>query len=249
MTDALHIATIRREARDPAALARFYAQGFGARIDGHAAIVGEERVEFVQAEAPDASAPSNSVGFQHIAIIVSDMAAAVAQLAAVPGWTPISLSGPEHLPQASGGATAFKFRDPAGHPLELLQFPAGSVPEVWQRRPGLFQGIDHSAITVRDTDASLRFYERLGFTILSRSTNRGVEQARMDGLAVADPTAVAVEVTGLQPPGGAPPHLELLCYRVPETLPAVPGLRTALRLAGSSSVPAADPDGHRLIGP
>jgi len=243
----LRIAAIVRAARDPAALARFHVEAFQAREAGEAAVaIGQERIEFVRADAPAASAPSNSVAFQHAAIIVSDMARAIAHLARVGGWQAISLDGPEHLPEASGGATAFKFRDPQGHPLELLEFPRGSVPPVWQARDGLFQGIDHSAITVLDTDASLRFYEALGFTVLSRQRNQGAEQARMDGLTPADPAATVVEVTGLRPPGGAPPHLELLCYRTPATLPAVPGLRSALRL---SAPHGADPDGHALVGP
>ena len=49
-----------------------------------------------------------------------------------PGWTPISTSGPQLLPAASGGVSAFKFRDPEGHPLELIAFPPGAVPPQWQ---------------------------------------------------------------------------------------------------------------------
>ncbi|WP_062013966.1 VOC family protein [Aureimonas sp. AU4] len=249
MSGALRIAAIVREARDPARLAAFYRAAFDAVADGEGAVrLGQERVEFKRGSGPPASAPSNSVGFQHMAIIVFDMAAAMERLRAVPGWRAISLNGPEHLPEASGCATAFKFRDPDGHPLEFLRFPSGNVPNLWRERPGLFQGIDHSAVSVRDTDESLRFYGQLGFTVLSRQTNRGAEQARMDGLAGVDPSAVAVEVTGLQPPGGAPPHLELLCYRTPGALASVPGQRTALRLSGGDGIPAHDPDGHGLLG-
>ncbi|MBB3951782.1 VOC family protein [Aureimonas jatrophae] len=248
MSDTLRIAAIVREARDPAALGAFYRAAFDAVADGAgAARLGCERVEFVPGDGPPASAPSNSVGFQHLAIIVSDMAAAMDRLRAVPGWSAISLDGPEQLPEASGGVAAFKFRDPEGHPLEFLRFPDGRAPDPWRDRAGLFLGIDHSAISVRDTDESLRFYERLGFTVLSRQTNRGAEQARMDGLSDVDPARVAVEVTGLQPPGGAPPHLELLCYRTPASIAAVPGLRTALRLSGAGALPAHDPDGHALL--
>lgn len=39
------------------------------------------------------------------------------------------------LPESSGGVTAFKFRDPDGHPLELLAFPDGKVPSRWGAQP------------------------------------------------------------------------------------------------------------------
>lgn len=249
MTDALRITAIVRQARDPAALAAFYRAAFDAVADGERAVrLGKERIAFVAAaQAEPASAPSNSVSFQHAAIIVSDMERAMERLRAVADWRAISRDGPEQLPEASGGVVAFKFRDPEGHPLEFLCFPDGRAPDPWRERPGLFQGIDHSAVSVRDTDESLRFYRTLGFTVLSRNTNRGAEQARMDGLADVDPSTVAVEVTGLQPPGGAPPHLELLCYRTPSVLAAVPGLGTALRLSGGDALPAQDPDGHALL--
>ncbi len=154
--------------------------------------------------------PGYSPLFQHCAIIVSDMAAAHARLSAHPGWRPISTDGPVRLPASSGGVTAFKFRDPEGHPLELLAFPPEATPEAWHR-PGAADpclGLDHSAISVTDTARSVAFYESLGLRVASRSRNTGPEQARLD--AVADPV---VEVTGLGFPDGRPPHVELLCYR------------------------------------
>ncbi len=44
-------------------------------------------------------------------------------------------AGPERLPARSGGVSAFKFRDPDGHPLELLAFPPEAVPPIWRDRP------------------------------------------------------------------------------------------------------------------
>ncbi|RIY02841.1 hypothetical protein D3218_04375 [Aureimonas flava] len=114
---------------------------------------------------------------------------------------------------------------------------------------GAFLGIDHSAITVADADRSIAFYAALGFRLHGRQQNRGVEQQRLDGLAVP----VRVEVVSLVPPGGAPPHLELLCYRSPAATraPAPDGSRfaTVLCLSGEAdaAAPVADPDGHRLL--
>jgi catechol 2,3-dioxygenase-like lactoylglutathione lyase family enzyme len=177
--------------------------------------LGEQTVEIVAFERPGMPYPANGAGndpwFQHMAIVVPDMRAACAHLAANAHWTPISAAGPERLPASSGGVTAFKFRDPEGHPLEFLEFPSAGTPPVWQRaqRSDLCLGIDHSAIVVADTATSIGFYGRLlGFSVASTSLNRGIEQARLDGV----PDAV-VDVTGLEPGTAAPPHLELLCYQ------------------------------------
>lgn len=246
---ALKIEAIRLMSREPERLAAFLrdALGFADAGDGRLRL-GNETVQVHRADgAPyPADLPSNDARFQHFAVIVSDMDAAYKRLLSVEGWTPISTRGPERLPEASGGVGAFKFRSPEGHPLELLQFPAGEAPAPWDSRPGLHLGIDHSAIGVADTETSIGFYEGLGFSVAARQTNRGAEQGRLDGLG-GEPV---VEVTALNPPGGAPPHLELLCYRRPAPIrsgPAEPGDVAATRLALSGlAEDAADPDGHGL---
>ncbi|MGB8684208.1 MAG: hypothetical protein WCD12_15080, partial [Candidatus Binatus sp.] len=59
--------------------------------------------------------------------------------------------------------TALKFRDPEGHPLELIAFPPDDTPAKWQRSSTAeCLGIDHSAISVAVTERSVKFYERLG---------------------------------------------------------------------------------------
>ena len=276
----LTIAAIRLACGDIARTTSFYRAAFGC-LDaptmsdniGAALTLGDQRLEFVTGSRPARNlAISTSTAFQHCAIVVANMAAALDRLRTTPGWTAISVSGPERLPSSSGGVTAFKFRDPDGHPLELLQFPDDDIPDVWgSLDPGrCCLGVDHSAITVAETARSLVFYERLGFSIANRGLNHGPEQARLDGVANA-----LVEVTALRPPGGAPPHLELLCYRRPgvtkdsaddgdtlATLTVVGGTdRDASAPAGD--VPSArthnppsaqgdvvrDPDGHRLLFP
>ncbi|GGE06592.1 hypothetical protein GCM10011390_27130 [Aureimonas endophytica] len=246
----LTIEAIRLMAEDPGRLAGFFERAFGFAPVGDGRLrLGEQAIVLAPAGgAPyPADLPGNDTRFQHFAIIASDMAAAYRQLAATSGWTAISTHGPERLPEASGGVLAFKFRSPEGHPLELLEFPASKVPAPWAARSGgPCLGIDHSAISVADTARSIAFYEGLGFSVGSRQTNRGPEQARLDGLA-----APRVEVTTLLPRGADTPHLELLCYRQPpaiETKPAAADdvAATSLVLCGMAHE-VRDPDGHRLV--
>ena len=257
----LVIAAIRMLCPDPVATASFYEAALGFRqsaaTTGLVTLqLGRERIELASTRAKSGRpALSQDTEFQHFAIIVSEMEAAYARLRSIPGWTAISRSGPERLPQSSGGVTAFKFRDPDGHPVELLSFPTGAVPEPWRARAGIYLGIDHTAVTVLDTERSIAFYAGLGFTVATRSLNTGPDQERLD-----DAGGAVVEVTGLMPPGGAPPHLELLCYRTPagstSTIPddAVLATRTIMdcRSAGASSqkqivTELFDLDGHRLV--
>jgi catechol 2,3-dioxygenase-like lactoylglutathione lyase family enzyme len=153
--------------------------------------------------------PADDVRFQHFAIVVADMDRAFERLSQSRGWSAISTGGPQRLPQSSGGVTAFKFRDPDGHPLELLSFPAGHIPAPWRnidpRR--LFLGVDHSAIGIADAARSIEYYTRLGLRVAATNINQGPEQARLDGISQP-----VVDVIALQPPQ-ATPHVELLCYR------------------------------------
>jgi len=175
--------------------------------------IGEEIIELLQFSPPGRPYPAGSSAsdlvFQHFAIVVGDMVDAVWRLSAVGGWAAITKDGPQSLPASSGGVTAFKFRDPEGHPLEFLAFPEGNVPSRWQagHSDETCLGIDHSAISVSDSAASIAFYSRLGFRVSTRSVNRGQQQDKLDDLSAAH-----VEVTALVARQAAP-HLELLCYR------------------------------------
>ena len=84
---------------------------------------GRQVLELSACDPPGASYPANrhrnDIWFQHCALATNDVAAAYEQLQQV-CFTPISRNGPHPLP---GGIVAFKFRDPDGHPLELIQFP------------------------------------------------------------------------------------------------------------------------------
>lgn len=174
--------------------------------------LGRQHADFLRFAPPGRPYPAGSTStdlwFQHIAIAVGDMADAGRRLAAAP-FTSITEDGPQHLPENTGGVTAFKFPDPDGHPLELLHFPLGTGDPAWQcRDPATpFLGIDHTAIAVSDVARSQRFYEDLGLRRAARSLNRGPEQQRLDDVA-----ADVVDVVVLEPERKTP-HLELLGYR------------------------------------
>ncbi|MGH8209281.1 MAG: VOC family protein [Steroidobacteraceae bacterium] len=187
---------------------------------------------------------ASSLGFQHLALVVSDMAEAYARVRDI---NPISHGGPQTLPSTAGGARAFKFRDPDGHPLELLQFPTGKTPDAWKNaRPfdgqiGL--GIDHSAISVVNADASVAFYGTLGLRAGKRALNQGPAQQRLDGLA-----GVEVAVIPMLP-SVETPHLEILGYQVSKDRQGsavrandVAATRIVWRGRGAELI--RDPDGH-----
>ena len=181
------------------------------------------------------------------------MGAAHARVLAQGEAQPISQDGPQVLPPADGSVWAWKFRDPDGHPLELLWFPPGGGRAVWHRHPPRagFLGIDHSALAVSSGARSLRFYRRLGFKVGGRSRNAGPAQSRLDGLPGA-----RLRVFSLRPASAGGPGLELLAYQPPGQ-PAVgvrPGDIAAdwttvapLHAAGAPPRCVRDPDGHMLL--
>ena len=184
--------------------------------DAIAMRLGQETIALVRFEMPGLRYPpdsrSNDLWFQHLAIAVRDMDAAYTNLVRKPGWQPIGHGGPQQLPPSAGGVRAFKFRDPFGHPLELIWFPPGQGRPVWHESNdgALFLGIDHSALSIRSTFGSQTFYRSLGLRVSSRSFNHGTEQANLDGLKEA-----RVRVTGLRPESAGGPGLELLGYDPP----------------------------------
>jgi len=179
---------------------------------------GQEEIELVEVGPLARPYPANSnaadLCFQHFAIRCTDIDAAHRRLnrpgsAPMPG--PISrdaegIERPIVLPLSSGGATAFKFRDPDGHPLELIQLRQSDNP-----LPLAAEGIDHSAISVRDIRSSIAFYTTvLGMRIGISQTNFGQEQGWLDALSDD-----VVEVVALHPSDHSNPHIELLGYRSP----------------------------------
>ena len=189
---------------------------FGARARIARLRLGDEILELTDFTTPEGSevpddSRSNDRWFQHIAIITSDMDRAYARLR---GHRVEEVSfGPQTLPDwnpNAGGIRAFYFRDPDGHALEVLQFPEGKGAPRWHQPGGpLFLGIDHTAIVVADTEASLDFYrDVLGFTIAGTSENWGLEQERLNAIFGA-----RLRITGLRLLRG--PAIEFLEYLSP----------------------------------
>jgi catechol 2,3-dioxygenase-like lactoylglutathione lyase family enzyme len=178
--------------------------------------LGEERLQLTQYFAPPgrpapADSRSNDRWFQHVAIIVSDMDQAYARLRE--HRVRQASTAPQTLPMtipAAAGIRAFYFRDPDGHPLEILQFPPDKGDAKWHQQPGrLFLGIDHTAIVVGDTDRSLAFYrDVLGFRVAGESLNFGPEQEQLNNVPGA-----RLRITGLRVPTG--PGVEFLQYLSP----------------------------------
>jgi catechol 2,3-dioxygenase-like lactoylglutathione lyase family enzyme len=178
--------------------------------------LGREELELAEYLAP-AGRPvpldsrANDLWFQHAAIVVSDMGRAYARLRAhgVAHASPAPQRLPDWNPQAAG-IEAFYFRDPDGHFLELIRFPPGKGDPRWQQDgDALFLGIDHTAIVVSDTEASLRFWrDGLGLRVTGGSENYGPEQERLNAVFGA-----RLRITTLRAPRG--PGVELLEYRAP----------------------------------
>jgi catechol 2,3-dioxygenase-like lactoylglutathione lyase family enzyme len=177
--------------------------------------LGNEMIELTQYLTPAGrSIPgdfrSEDRTFQHVAIVVSDMDRA---FAVVRHNVSFVSTGPQLLPEwnpNAGGISAFYFKDPDGHILELIHFPPGKGQAKWQTDGGkLFLGIDHTAIVVSSTDQSLAFYrDDLGFNVGGHSLNYGVEQEHLANVAGA-----RVRITGLRAASG--PGVEFLEYLSP----------------------------------
>jgi catechol 2,3-dioxygenase-like lactoylglutathione lyase family enzyme len=189
---------------------------FGLRVRVVRMALGDEQIELDEYLTPRGrpiavDSRSNDVWFQHIAIIVRDMDKAYAWLRA--NQVEFASSEPQRLPdwnKNAAGIRAFYFKDPDEHPLEILQLPPDKGAEKWHRASNaLFLGIDHTAIVVRSTDASLHFYrDLLGFRVAGESENYGTEQEHLNNVFGAH-----LRITALRSLTG--PGIELLEYLAP----------------------------------
>lgn len=237
--------------------------------------LGDEYLQLTQYLSPrgrpgPAGARSNDRWFQHVAIIVSDMDSAYAHLR---GKVTEVSAGPQLLPKTipnAAGIRAFYFKDPDGHPLEVLQFPPDKGDPKWHAMTDrLFLGIDHTAIVVHDTRRSLAFYrDALGLRVAGESMNFGTEQERLNNVPGA-----RLHITGLRAARG--PGIEFLQYLTPrdgrpypederpndlvhwQTTIAVPDLASAARrvrqararvvsVGFGEGLVVRDPDGHAV---
>jgi catechol 2,3-dioxygenase-like lactoylglutathione lyase family enzyme len=189
---------------------------FGLRMRVVRLQLGDEFIELTEYLAPKGrplppDSRSNDQWFQHVAIIVSDMDRAYQWLRQ--HKVVHASSGPQRLPDwnpNAGGIQAFYFKDPDGHSLEILQFPEGKGAPKWhQPTDRLFLGIDHTAIVVTDTEASLKFYrDLLGLQVVGESENYGIEQERLNNVFGA-----RLRITSLRAAAG--PGIEFLEYLAP----------------------------------
>ena len=163
---------------------------FGARSRVVRLRLGSEEIELTEFLAPrgrpiPSDVRANDHVFQHIAIVVSNIDQAYARLTS--HAVEHASTGPQRLPDwnpNAGGISAFYFRDPDRHFLEIISFPPGKGAPQWQAHAqNIFLGIDHTAIVVDDTNASLRFYrDALGMAIAGESENFDVEQEHLNNV-------------------------------------------------------------------
>ena len=189
---------------------------FGLRMRVVRLKLGEEMIELTQYLAPEGRPippdwRSHDHGFQHIAIVVSDMDKAYQQLRS--HKVRHASTAPQTIPvtnKAAAGIRAFYFKDPDGHNLEIIYFPPGKGDPRWQRNNDkLFLGIDHSAIVVSNTPNSLKYYrDLLGMKLAGESLNYGTEQEHLNNVAGA-----RLHISGLRAAAG--PGIELLEYLAP----------------------------------
>jgi len=189
---------------------------FGARSRVARLRLGTEEIELTEFLAPKgrplpSDMHANDRAFQHIAIVVADITKAYDVLRA--HHVEHASTAPQRLPdwnKNAGGISAFYFRDPDHHFLEIISFPAGKGLPKWQQpTKDLFLGIDHTAIVVDDTDASLRFYrDALGMQVAGESENYDVEQEHLNNVFGA-----RLRITAVRAAKG--PGIELLEYLAP----------------------------------
>ena len=192
---------------------------FGLRMRVVRMRLGEETIELTEYLAPEGrpipvDSRSNDHWFQHFAVVTSDMDKAYAWLRQ--NRVRHASTGPQTLPlwnKNAGGIRAFYFKDPDGHALEILEFPPDKGAEKWRRLQEsgkLFLGIDHTAIVVSDTEASLKFYrDVLGMQVAGESENYGTEQEHLNNVRGA-----RLRITSLRAPQGGP-GIEFLEYLAP----------------------------------
>jgi catechol 2,3-dioxygenase-like lactoylglutathione lyase family enzyme len=189
---------------------------FGARTRIVRMQLGNEYLDLTQYLAPPGrpiptDSRSNDLWFQHVAIVVHDMDRAFEKLRVMK--VQFVSTGPQTLPpsiKAAAGIKAFYFRDPDGHNLEIIYFPPGKGDPRWQEKTDkLFLGIDHTAIGISSTDASLKFYhDLLGLSKAGESENFGTEQEHLNQVFGAH-----LRITGMRADSG--PGIEFLEYLTP----------------------------------
>lgn len=153
-----------------------------------------ELTEFLGATRYRRTHAATDFSFQHLAVIVSDMDKAYA-------WRQDS----SVLFSRSGRALSGDSRVSCGK----------GRPNWHKAGGGLFLGIDHTAIVVKDTEPSLHFYrDMLSMRIVRESENYGTEQERLNNVfgarlhitSLAGDEGPGVEFLEYLSPGGGRPY-------------------------------------------
>jgi len=174
---------------------------FGARMRIVRMQLGNEYLDLTQYLAPPgrpipADSRSNDLWFQHVAIVVRDMDQAFEKLRALK--VQFVSTGPQTLPPSIKAAAG------------IIYFPPGKGDPRWQEKTDkLFLGIDHTAIGISKTDASLKFYrDLLELRKAGESENFGTEQEHLNQVFGAH-----LRITGMRASFG--PGIEFLEYLTP----------------------------------
>src|SRR2546422_68717 len=179
---------------------------FGLRMRVVRMRLGDEAIDLTEYLVPKGrqvpvDSRSNDRWFQHIAIIVSDMDRAYAQLRQF--GVEHASSGPQRLPDwnpSAGGIRAFYFKDPDGHPLEILA-PADGRPA-----PGDAQANDlaswQTRLVVKDVSVEETPLRAAGGRLVSpgRIGLEGGELGFRAGLQARDPDGHALLLIELPEP-------------------------------------------------
>jgi catechol 2,3-dioxygenase-like lactoylglutathione lyase family enzyme len=189
---------------------------FGVRLRVVRMQLGNESIELTEYLTPKGKpipidSRSHDRWFQHIAIAVSDIDRAYQHLRSFK--VQHTSTAPQRIPdsnKAAAGIRAFYFKDPDGHNLEIIYFPLGKGDPKWHKPINqLFLGIDHTAIVVSKTEASLKFYrDLLGLKLAAESMNYGIEQEYLNNVQGA-----RLHISGLRSSAG--PGIEFLEYLTP----------------------------------
>jgi catechol 2,3-dioxygenase-like lactoylglutathione lyase family enzyme len=272
-TSVLDFQVVKRE--DSSATARLV-PGASPRVSARTAelSLGAECLAITQYSSPrgnpfPADSRANDYWFEHVAIVVSNMDQAYQRVQAVRAR--FVSNTPQTLPawnKEAAGISAFYFRDPDGHYLELIHFPPGKGQAKWQApSKRIFLGIDHTAIAVSDTRRSVEFYrDLLHFRVTGTSENFGIEQEHLSGVfnahvlitSLRADAGIGIELLDYESPDSGRPipadlHVrDIACWQIPiEVAADASSLRGAhwARLPSGATKEAAwikDPDGHLL---